>query len=171
MALIKARPLPQSSILGGDFGNLLYPTPRSPPTLYSTSDGPTAQHDNDYSAFQSIEILPTTDEILASDKPVYLPKKDLREPNPISAGFDRLLDLSFRLLRFESVEPIIDIVYSAAQTAYIKRPSAPSSSHPNPTSTRTHEDTGQLEPRHETPNGNRYFLFQSVQIEELLPHE
>ncbi len=176
MSMIRARPSPQSSYLGLDFGNVLTSAPRPAPEFYARNNGPIPRHDNDYSNFQTVEILPTADEILAVGKPVYMPKRNLLEPNPMLAGVDRLLDLSFRQLRYESVEAIRDICYSAAQTSFL-------GSHTQSYSRQTtyvsrtsdlalkQDNVGQLEPRQETPLGNRYFLYQGIQVEELLSHE
>ena len=176
MSLIWARPSPLSSVLGGNFGNYLTSAPRPRPEFYNLNNGPIPQHDNDYSNFQSIEILPTADEILASGKPVYMPKRNLLEPNPMPAGVDRLLDLSFRQLRFESVELIRDICYSAAQISYLGHQTQSYSLQPSRVGqdsdlTLDRNGVGDFELRHETPTGNRYFLYQGIQVEELLSHE
>ena len=176
MYLIRARPSPQSSCLGGNFGNYLTSAPRPPPEFYTLSNGPIPQHDNDYSDFQTIEILPTADEILAAGKPVYMPKRNLSESNPMPAGVDRLLDLSFRQLRFESVELIRDICYSAAQISFLGCQPQSYSRQPSRVNqvsdlTLNRDGSGELELRHETPTGNRYFLYQGIQVEELLSHE
>ncbi|TPX64463.1 hypothetical protein SpCBS45565_g05835 [Spizellomyces sp. 'palustris'] len=54
------------------------------------------RHDNDFSDFRKICILPTSGEILAEDTP-YLPKPDVEHHLP--EGVDRYLDIQFRLLR------------------------------------------------------------------------
>ena len=176
MSLIRARQSSQSSFLEGDYGNVLSPTPRLTPELYSNNNGAIPRHDNDFSNFQQIQILPTTDEVLAVEKPVYMPKRDLVEANPQLPGVDRLLDLSFRQLRFESVEIIRDISYSAAQTAFLgchhqsNLRQSGVLNHASPM-TLQNGNVNQSEPRHETPLGNRYFLYHNIQVEELLAHE
>ena len=161
---------------GSDYGNLLTPTPRHAPSLYSNQTGPIPRHDNDLADFKSIQILPTIDEILARDKPVYMPKRNLQSDNPNPTGPRRLLDLSFRQLRFESVELVKDICYSAAQNAYLP---SPLRSNPREDQQLTSASSspplvngvGRLEPKHETTLGHRYFLYNNVRVEELHPHE
>ena len=92
------------------------------------------------------------------------------------AGVDRLLDLSFRQLRFESVELIRDICYSAAQISYLGSQTQSYSRQPISVGqisdlTLSRNGVGEFELRHETPTGNRYFLYQGIQVEELLSHE
>jgi AAA domain len=157
MSLIKAAPPTHFFLRASE--NFLQSSPRKRPKFYQDEYGPFSNHDNDFANFRALQILPTADEVLASGIPVYMPMRDLVHPNPIPAGVDRLLDLSFRQLRFENVEKIIDICYAAAQTSFLK--------HPNST---THE-TIQYQQRQETPLGNRYFLYENVQVEELVAHE
>ncbi|KND02782.1 uncharacterized protein SPPG_08964 [Spizellomyces punctatus DAOM BR117] len=57
-------------------------------------EGP--RHDNDFSDFRKICILPTSGEIFAEDSP-YLPKPGVEHHLP--EGVDRYLDIQFRLLR------------------------------------------------------------------------
>ena len=166
MLHIRARLSSRSALEGTKSGNILTLAPRKSPTLYAGGYGPSVpQHDNDHTSFRSIEILPTADEILASGKDVYMPKRDLQEPNPLPAGTERLLDLSFRQLRYESVEKLVDVTYSATQTAFLGVPSG------QVTSKTPSNDATSPDPRHETAIGNRYFLYNNVQVEELLAHE
>lgn len=132
------------------------------PTHHSfESDGPGnssrlgPRHDNDHVNFQNIQILPTTDEILAVGRPPYMPKKNIQEPNHLEAGPRRLLDTLFRHLRYDSVEGIRDVTYHAAQLLL----------------TRDEEKLEDYEPRQETSSGNRYFLYSDVKFEELLSDE
>ncbi|ERF69408.1 hypothetical protein EPUS_05953 [Endocarpon pusillum Z07020] len=120
---------------------------------YLSVHGP--RHDNDHLNFQDVQILPTTDEILAVRRPPYIPKKDIREPNHLEPGPQRLLDTLFRHLRFDSVEGIRDISYHAAQQL-LKQ---------------TLGTTNDYEPQQETKSGNRYFLYVDVRFEELLSDE
>ncbi|OAL33033.1 hypothetical protein AYO22_00118 [Fonsecaea multimorphosa] len=144
--------------LNCDSVNVLSPDPR--PRLSFTDDGPGnlsvcgPRHDNDHQDYKKIKILPTADEILAVDRPTYMPKKDLHEPHFLDNGPARLLDTLFRQLRYDSIESIRDICYSASQVAFLGSGTAPE---------------GHV--RHETEAGNRYFLYNNVKIEELLSHE
>lgn len=138
--------------------NTLEPHPR--PHLAFTDDGPGdlsisgPRHDNDHSDYRNIQILPTADEILAVNRPAYMPKKDLLADNPLGIGMKRHLDLLFRQLRCDSIESIRDICYSAAQISFLGP-----------------HGTEQEKTRHETTAGNRYFLYKHARVEELLAHE
>ncbi|OAP63427.1 hypothetical protein AYL99_02654 [Fonsecaea erecta] len=138
--------------------NVLSPEPR--PSLPFTDDGPGnlsvfgPRHDNDHENYRKIKILPTADEILAVHRPTYMPKKDLHEEHFLDNGPARLLDTLFRQLRYDSIESIRDVCYSASQVAFL-------GSRTNP----------EAHVRHETEAGNRYFLYRNVKIEELLSHE
>lgn len=72
------------------------------------------RHQNDHVNIQDIAILPTVDEILSLRTP-YLPKKDAKEPHHLPIGQSRLIDISFRQLRYDCTESIIDICYHACQ--------------------------------------------------------
>lgn len=158
MARIRACPLLPPDNGATPSANTLEPCPR--PRLAFTDDGPGhlstlgPRHDNDHADYRSIEILPTADEILAVNRPVYMPKKDLLSNNSPEIGMNRHLDLLFRQLRCDSIEGIRDICYSAAQIAFLN------------TFTPEKEDT-----RYETAAGNRYCLYKHVRVEELLVHE
>jgi AAA domain len=120
---------------------------------YLSRKGP--RHDNDHINFQDIQILPTTDEILAVHRTPYMPKKNVQEANCFQPGPQRLLDTLFRHLRFDSIEGIRDVCYNAAQhLAMQKDASSPD-----------------YVPQQETPSGNRYFLYRNVKFEELLSDE
>ncbi|KEF60781.1 uncharacterized protein A1O9_02343 [Exophiala aquamarina CBS 119918] len=158
MVSIRARSAPLPSGESMPLENTLQPHPR--PRLAFTDDGPGdlsisgPRHDNDHSDYRKIRILPTTDEILAVNRPIYMPKKDLLANNPLEIGMKRHLDLLFRQLRCDSIESIRDICYSAAQVSFLGTPGA------------------EQEPaRHETIAGNRYFLYKDARAEELLSHE
>jgi hypothetical protein len=118
-----------------------------------SSCGP--RHDNDHVNIQDIRILPTADEILAVYRPPWMPKKNIAEPHFLAPGPLRLLDTLFRHLRYDNVESIRDVCYSAAQFLA------------SPPNQRGHG----LRVRQDTPSGNRYFMYQNVRIEELLAHE
>ena len=103
--------------------NVLSLDPRFSPrdSLPFDSDGPgdlsrygRPRHDNDHPDIQHIQILPTTDEILCQRKP-YIPAKDQSARHHLPRGKQRLLDIQFRQLRFDNVEPIIDSCYHASQ--------------------------------------------------------
>ena len=102
--------------------NLLSFDPRVSPRdcLPFDNDGPGRlsafgpRHDNDHEDIQLIQILPTTDEILCRRKP-YMPAKDQSAEHHLPCGQQRLLDVQFRQLRFDNVEPIIDSCYHASQ--------------------------------------------------------
>ena len=120
---------------------------------YFSRNGP--RHDNDHINIRDIEILPTTDEILAVHRPPWMPKKNIAEPHFLVPGPLRLFDTLFRHLRFDSTESIRDICYSAAQFLAI------------PQRQLSRDSTTQQE----TSSGNRYFMYQNAKIEELLAHE
>ena len=129
------------------------------PALTFTDDGPGRlsafgpRHDNDHDEYRKVKILPTTDEILAVDRPIYMPRTDLSYKHFLSNGPGRHLDTLFRQLRCDSVELLRDVCYSAAQRAFLGG-AAPDD-----------------HVRQETRAGNRYFLYHKVKIEELLSHE
>ena len=108
------------------------------------------RHDNDHEDIQHIKILPTTDEILCRRKP-YIPAKDQSAEHHLPCGQQRLLDVQFRQLRFDNVEPIIDSCYHASQhlTQLVSTPQA-----------LDYDD------RMNTPKGVRYSLFRDVAFEE-----
>ena len=72
------------------------------------------RHQNDHVNIEDITILPTVDEILSLRIP-YVPKKDAKEPHHLPIGQSRLIDISFRQLRYDCTESIIDICYHASQ--------------------------------------------------------
>ena len=108
------------------------------------------RHDNDHEDIQHIKILPTTDEILSRRKP-YIPAKDQSAEHHLPCGQQRLLDVQFRQLRFDNVEPIIDSCYHASQqlTQLVSTP----------------QDLD-YDDRMSTPKGVRYSLFRDIAFEE-----
>ncbi|RIA86082.1 hypothetical protein C1645_780424 [Glomus cerebriforme] len=68
-----------------------------------SKDGP--RHDNDFLEISKISIIPTKDEILASREP-SLPSFMLDHPDSLPDGIARLLDMQFRLLREDMLNPI-----------------------------------------------------------------
>ena len=138
--------------------NILSLDPRLSPRdgLPFDTDGPGhlsrrgARHDNDYVDIQHIKILPTTDEILCRRKP-YIPMKDQSADHHLPRGQQRLLDVQFRQLRFDNVEPIIDSCYHASQqlTQLVYALQA-----------LDYDD------RMSTPKGVRYSLFRDIAFEE-----
>ncbi|KPI35941.1 NFX1-type zinc finger-containing protein 1 [Cyphellophora attinorum] len=163
--------------------------------FYDSFDGPQPQHDNDHVQYELITILPTMDEILAAYKRVYQPKKDYGSPNPHSVGMLRHLDLMFRQLRQESIHPIKDICYVAAQMAFVPPSHQPSTSQQVPAGTLPLGENMSLDTAagrtetfiadvrnpatkdafdsavRETYMGNRFFLYEGARVEELQAHE
>ena len=109
------------------------------------------RHDNDHVNIQDIRILPTADEILCRRHP-YMPKKDQSSIHHLACGQERLLDIHFRQLRYESTEAIIDCCYHASQRLV-------------ELVTRSHELD--YDDRMSTPRGCRYSLFRDIAVEEL----
>ena len=138
--------------------NLLSLDPRFSPreSLPFDQDGPGqlsrygARHNNDHVNIQHIKILPTTDEILCRRK-TYIPAKDPSAEHHLPCGQQRLLDVQFRQLRFDNVEPIIDSCYHASQqlTQLISSP-----------------HILDYDDRMNTPKGVRYSLFRDIVFEE-----
>jgi hypothetical protein len=120
---------------------------------YLSKNGP--RHDNDHVSIRDIQILPTTDEILAVHRSPWMPKKNIAEPHFLAPGPLRLLDTLFRHLRYDSTESIRDVCFSAAQSLALPQ----------------HQCGPDLQARQDTPSENRYFMYQNARIEELLAHE
>lgn len=118
------------------------------------------RHDNDKADYREIQILPTADEILAVDSPVYMPKKDFRHEHHLPNGPSRHLDSLFRQMRCDSIESIRDICYTAAQQAFLN---VDPYGKPQPIS--------QQRILYETLAGHRFFLYHDIRLEELLAHE
>ncbi|KAI5818042.1 hypothetical protein BZA77DRAFT_244218, partial [Pyronema omphalodes] len=70
------------------------------------SEGP--RHDNDHARIEDIKILPTLDEI-QSQRRDFLPRKDQIDKRFLE-GAKRLADTNFRLLRYDYIKLIRDIV-------------------------------------------------------------
>jgi hypothetical protein len=163
---------------------------------YDSEHGPQPHHDNDHVQYELVTILPTMDEILAAYRPVYQPRKDYGSPNPHPVGMLRHLDLMFRQLRQESVQPIKDICYTAAQMAFVSHSqlpptsqqssarSLPHSLHNMSLKTAARSVNGAIQvarpPSMEGPHdsevketymGNRFYLYQGIRVEELQAHE
>ena len=109
------------------------------------------RHDNDHVDIPNIKILPTTDEILCLRAP-YMPKKDPRASHRYPCGQARLLDIHFRLQRYDSIELIIDSCYHASQRLV---------------QLRSEPKTADYDDRMTTPKGFRYSLFRDVAFEEV----
>ena len=92
------------------------------------------RHDNDFANVDDIKILPTTDEVsvefddvtkgiadpalqILCNKPVYMPRRDMKDCVPLGAGPRREIDFQFRTLRQENVEGIIDVCHHGLQQA------------------------------------------------------
>ena len=108
------------------------------------------RHDNDHADIQHIKILPTTDEILSRRKS-HVPEKSQSADHHLPCGQRRLLDVQFRQMRFDNVEPIVDSCYHATQqlTQLISSP-----------------QVLDYDDRMITPKGVRYSLFREVTFEE-----
>lgn len=121
------------------------------------SDGPGRlsihgpRHDNDHVEIRAIRIFPTTDEILSHRRP-YMPQKSMRSPHRLPPGPERLTDILFRQLRYESLEILTDCTYHAAQQLAKVRHS-------------TLENMYYQKTSQDTPQGNRYNLFWNAEIE------
>jgi len=83
-----------------------YNIPIDFPGYFSTA-GP--RHDNDHVRIEDIKILPTLSEIL-SQRNDFLPRKDPSAPHFFPNGTERLVDTHFRLLRYDYVAQLRDIV-------------------------------------------------------------
>jgi hypothetical protein len=135
--------------------NNLLTQPR-PLTTSFDDDGPGSKstygprHNNDHVLIKDIQILPTTDEILSTERP-YMPRKDLNQPHFLMNGPERHFDTLFRHLRFDSTEAIREVCYHAAQALY--------SAH--------HDITHSFEPQRDTPGGSRYYEYEDVKLEEV----
>ena len=109
------------------------------------------RHDNDHISVKDIRILPTTDEILCTRIP-YMPRSDTFAPHHLPCGQDKLLDVQFRLLRYDSTEAIIDACYHASQQL----------------SKSVHEEPKiDYDDRLITPCGTHYSLFEDVTFEDM----
>lgn len=75
------------------------------------------RHDNDHVDIRYIKILPTVDEILCRRAP-YMPEKSEHSKHHLLLGQERLIDVNFRHLRYENIEPLIDACYHASQQLY-----------------------------------------------------
>lgn len=112
------------------------------------------RHQNDHVNIEDISILPTVDEILSLRTP-YVPKKGIKESHHLQIGQSRLIDTSFRQLRYDCTESIIDICYHAGQ-CLISFSSEPAM---------LGYDTYQ-----KTPMGKQYHLFRDISFTHS-PHE
>ncbi|KAL8785967.1 MAG: hypothetical protein Q9213_003043 [Squamulea squamosa] len=107
-------------------------------------------HNNDHSEIGRIRVLPTTDEILCLKRP-YMPPKDAQDGTLERRGKARMLDVQFRHLRYDALEPVIDACYHASQllTIAFKEPSP--------------QD---YDVRQQTVRGTQYSLFRGVRLED-----
>lgn len=111
-----------------------------------SSHGP--RHDNDHVDIKQVRILPATDEILSRRLP-YMPKKDPYTHHHLPCGQQRLLDIHFLHLRYESTESLIDA--SQQLTRLISEPQA-----------------FDYDDRMVTIRGFRYSLFRDIAFEEII---
>jgi hypothetical protein len=109
------------------------------------------RHDNDHISIKDIRILPTTDEILSMRSP-YMPRNDPYAHHHLPCGQDRLLDVQFRLLRYENIEAITDACYHASQrlVQLVGQPPV-----------KDYDD------RLVTPRGFRYSIFRDLNFEDV----
>ena len=106
------------------------------------------RHDNDHVYIKDVRILPTVDEILSLRLP-HIPRKDAPIPTDPLEQRNRLLDLCFRQLRYDSIESIIDICYHAFQHCV---------------SDTGHLSTDEASNHVETPQNNQYFLYPDIEF-------
>ncbi|KAL8658342.1 MAG: hypothetical protein Q9226_001086 [Calogaya cf. arnoldii] len=110
----------------------------------------TPNHNNDHSEIGYIRILPTTDEILCRKRP-FMPSKDAQDGTSERRGKVRMLDVQFRHLRYDTLEPVIDACYHASQHL------ATTFQEPPPLD---------YEARQSTVRGTQYSLFRDVRLED-----
>lgn len=85
----------------------------------------------------------------------YMPTRDPNSQHRLPLGPERLLDIMFRQLRYDSIEPIIDPCYHAMQQLA------------------TNSNTlypGNYPYNLETPRGNKYSLFRNAKVEGISFH-
>ncbi|KAI9790938.1 MAG: hypothetical protein M1833_001737 [Piccolia ochrophora] len=128
------------------------------------SDGPghlshtrTSRHDNDHVDIRNIQILPTTDEVLALRAP-FVPSKDVDLPHLFPSKDAQLLQTLFRQSRYDSTESLIDCSYFAAQSLVKDAPGTKGNAVPL---------SYEYHVRQETPKGNRCALFRDVAFEDV----
>lgn len=109
------------------------------------------RHNNDHAEIHFIRVLPTTDEILCL-RPPYMPVKESSISAHYQSGMDRMLDVQFRHLRYDTFEPVIDACYHASQQLYMGFQQPPPLDY---------------ELRHRTACGTEYSLFRDVRLESL----
>lgn len=80
--------------------------------------GPGGRHDNDFSCFRDIAILPTADEILSTQRPFIRPAFVLDDPEASDTRVADYLDNTFRMLR----EDMISNMREELQIALGKKP-------------------------------------------------
>ena len=84
----------------------------------SGPDGPGGRHDNDFSNYRDIAILPTADEILSTQPPFIRPASVLEDPEASDSRVADYLDNTFRMLR----EDMIYDMREELQIALKKKP-------------------------------------------------
>ena len=83
----------------------------------NVQDGPGGRHDNDFTNFREIAILPTSDEVLSTDLPFLRPSAVLDDPSTESTRLSIHLDNQFRLLR----EDMLSEMREELQIAFKKK--------------------------------------------------
>lgn len=109
------------------------------------------RHDNDHVSIKDIRILPTIDEILSMRGP-YMPRNDPYSHHHLPCGQDRLLDVQFRLLRYDSTEAIKDACYHASQQLSQIKEEIP---------------LADYDVRLVTPRGFQYSMFRDIAFEDV----
>lgn len=84
----------------------------------SGPSGPGGRHDNDFTSFRDIAILPTADEILSTQPPFIRPASVLDDPEASDSRVADYLDNTFRMLR----EDMIYDMREELQIALKKKP-------------------------------------------------
>ncbi|KAH7908721.1 P-loop containing nucleoside triphosphate hydrolase protein [Hygrophoropsis aurantiaca] len=74
-----------------------------PGALPDTEDHPGGRHDNDFSDFRQIAILPTADEILSEQSSFLRSSSQLEDPNTEKTRIADYLDNTYRLLREDMI--------------------------------------------------------------------
>lgn len=158
LCLLEDDSTPQPALDVGLYHLSIFPRER---TTTFENDGPGnlsnlgPRHDNDHVEIHQVRILPTADEVLCRRAP-YMPSRDPRSLHRLALGQHRLLDINFRQLRHDSVEPIIDCCYHASQQL-----------------SRSNEQRKMTDynERCRTPKGSHYSFFRDIAFEESIFHD
>ena len=80
---------------------------RKVPGWDSSSYSPGGRHDNDFADFRSVQILPSPDEFLSTEKPYYRTAKEVADMD-VDQRLQAQLDNQFRLLREDMLQELKD---------------------------------------------------------------